>query len=103
LPVSIAQAALGTQVEITTLDGPREVDVAAGTQPGTLIRLRGLGVPSLRTTRRADLVVEVRVEVPTQLREEEAELLAEFAELRGETVSSAHAGLLARIRSAFKP
>ncbi|MDQ1454680.1 MAG: molecular chaperone DnaJ [Actinomycetota bacterium] len=103
LPISIAQAALGTQVEITTLDGPREIDVPAGTQPGTLIRLRGLGVPSLRTTRRADLVVEVRVAVPTQLREEEAELLAEFAELRGETVSSAHEGLLARIRSAFKP
>jgi molecular chaperone DnaJ len=103
LPVSIAQAALGTQLEVTTLDGPREVDVPAGTQPGTLIRLRGLGVPSLRTMRRADLVVEVRVDVPTRLRDEEAELLAQFAELRGETVSSVHEGLLARIRSAFKP
>ena len=103
LPVSIAQAALGTQVEVATLDGPREIDVPAGTQPGTLIRLRGLGVPSLRSTRRADLVVEVRVDVPTHLRDEEAELLAQFAELRGETVSSVHEGLLARIRSAFKP
>jgi molecular chaperone DnaJ len=103
LPVSIAQAALGAQLEVATLDGPREVDVPAGTQPGALIRLRGLGVPSLRTMRRADLVVEVRVDVPTRLRDEEAELLAQFAELRGETVSSVHEGLLARIRSAFKP
>ena len=103
LAVSIVQAALGTQVEISTLDGPHEVDVAAGTQPGALIRLRGLGVPSLRTTRRGDLVVEVRVDVPMRLTDEEAELLAQFAELRGEKVSSVHEGLLARIRSAFKP
>lgn len=102
LPVSIVQAALGTQLEIPTLDGPREVDVAAGTQPGAVIRLRGLGVPSLRTTRRGDLMVEVRVDVPMRLNDEEAELLAKFAELRGEKVSSVHEGLLARIRSAFK-
>jgi molecular chaperone DnaJ len=103
LPVSIVQAALGTQLEIATLDGPREIDVAAGTQPGARIRLRGLGVPSLRTTRRGDLVVEIRVDVPMRLTDEEAELLAQFAELRGEKVSSVHEGLLARIRSAFKP
>ncbi len=102
LPISIVQAALGTQIDITTLDGEREIDVAAGTQPGALIRLRGLGVPSLRTSRRADLVVEIRVEVPMRLNDQEAELLAQFAELRGEKVSSAHEGLLGRIRSAFK-
>ena len=61
LPVSIVQAALGTQVELETLDGPHELDVHAGTQPGARIRLRGLGVPSLRTGRRGDLVVEVDV------------------------------------------
>jgi molecular chaperone DnaJ len=103
LPISIVQAALGTQIEIATLDGAHEIDVAAGTQPGALIRLRGLGVPSLRTSRRGDLVVEIRVDVPMRLNDEEAELLAQFAELRGEKVSSVHEGLLARIRSAFKP
>ena len=103
LPVSIVQAALGTQVDLTTLDGVQEIDVPAGTQPGALVRLRGLGVPSLRTKRRGDLVVEVRVDVPTRLNDEEASLLAQFAELRGEKVSAAHEGLLARIRSAFKP
>ncbi|HEV7523801.1 MAG TPA: molecular chaperone DnaJ [Acidimicrobiia bacterium] len=103
LPISIVQAALGTQIEIPTLDGEREIDIAAGTQPGALIRLRGLGVPSLRTTRRGDLVVEVRVDVPMRLNEQEAELLVQFAELRGEKVSSVHEGLLGRIRSAFKP
>jgi molecular chaperone DnaJ len=102
LPISIVQAALGTQVEVQTLDGPQEVDVPGGTQPGALIRVRGLGVPSLRNTRRGDLVLEVRVEVPTRMKEEEAELLLRFAELRGEKVGSAHEGLLSRIRSAFK-
>jgi molecular chaperone DnaJ len=103
LPISIVQAALGTQIDIATLDGPREIDVAAGTQPGALIRLRGLGAPSLRTTRRGDFVVEIRVDVPMRLNDDEAVLLAQFAELRGEKVSSVHEGLLGRIRSAFKP
>jgi len=102
LPVSIAQAALGTSTELETLDGPRPIDVPAGTQHGALLRLRGLGVPSLRSGRRGDLVVEVRVEVPKQLSAEEAELLTQFAALRGETVSAPPDGFLSRLRSAFK-
>ena len=60
-----------------------------GTQHGAQIRLRGLGVPSLRNGRRGDLVCEIAVEVPRNLTEEEAELLAQFAALRGEDVESA--------------
>jgi molecular chaperone DnaJ len=103
LPVSIVQAALGTQAAVRTLDGDREVEIPAGTQPGTLIRMRGLGAPSLRSGRRGDLVIEVRVEVPTQLSPEETELLTQFAALRGEQVAPPADGLLSRIRSAFKP
>ena len=76
--------------------------VAAGTQPGARIRMKGLGVPSLRTGRRGDLVIEMQVQVPTKLAAEEAELLAQFAELRGEKVNPPADGLFTRIRSAFK-
>lgn len=102
LPISFAQAALGAHVEIETLDGEREIEIAAGTQPGAQIRLRGLGVPSLRTGRRGDLVCDVTVEVPTDLTAEEAELLAQFAAARGEKVNPPREGLFSRIRSAFQ-
>jgi len=103
LPVSIVQAALGAKVQMETFDGPREVDVQSGSQPGARIRLSGLGVPSLRTGRRGDLVLEVNVEVPTNLNPEQAELLAQLAALRGEEVTAPHEGLFSRIRSAFRP
>lgn len=103
LPVSIVQAALGATLEVETFDGPREVVVQSGTQPGARIRIHGLGVPSLRTGRRADLVVEVDVQVPTNLTPEQAELLVQLAALRGEEVTAPHEGLFSRIRSAFRP
>jgi len=102
LPISIAQATLGMQATIATLDGERELEIPSGTQHGAQLRLRGLGVPSLRTGRRGDLVAEVHVEVPTSLTTEQAELLAQFAAARGEQVTPPHEGLFARIKSAFK-
>jgi molecular chaperone DnaJ len=102
MPVSLVQAALGAQIELETLDGTRQIDVQAGTQPGARTRLQGLGVPSLRTGRRGDLIVEVDVQVPTNLTAEQAELLAQLAQLRGEQVNPPHDGLFSRIRSAFR-
>jgi molecular chaperone DnaJ len=99
--ISMVQAALGTTLSLETFDGPREVELPAGTQHGTQIRLRGIGVPSLRTGRRGDLVVEVAVEIPTRLSAEEAELLQQLAALRGETVQSPREGLFSRLRSQF--
>jgi molecular chaperone DnaJ len=100
--VSIAQATLGTQLEIDTLDGPQPLDIPAGTQPGAVQRIRGLGVPSLRSGRRGDLNIEVRVVVPTNLKNEEADLLAQFAQLRGEHIAPHRDGLFSRLRSSFK-
>ena len=102
IPISIVQAALGTTVELETLDGARELVIPAGIQHGAQLKLRGLGVPSLRSGRRGDLVAEVHVEVPTNLTAEQAELLVEFASSRGEHVTPPHEGLFSRIKSAFK-
>jgi len=102
VPVSIVQATLGTHVDLDTLDGEHPLEVPPGTQHGTQFRMKGLGVPSLRSGRRGDIVAEVQVDVPTRLSQEEADLLAQFAELRGEQVTAPHDGLFSRIRSAFK-
>ncbi len=101
-PVSIVQAALGTELTLETLDGDQVLEIQPGTQHGAQLRLRGLGVPSLRNGRRGDLVCEVAVEVPRNLTPEEAELLVQFAGLRGEDVGSGREGLFSRIRSAFQ-
>ena len=91
-PLSIVQASLGTVLTLETLDGEQELEIHAGTQHGAQLRLRGLGVPSLRNGRRGDLVCEIAVEAPRNLTTEEAELLAQFAALRGEDVQSGARG-----------
>ncbi len=102
LPVGFSQAALGAKLTLETLDDTREVEIEPGTQPGTVVRLRGLGVPRLGGRGRGDLLVTVTVEVPTNLDDEEAELLRRLAELRGEELREADEGLFQRVRSAFK-
>lgn len=101
LPISIAQATLGTKVVLPTLDGDEELPVPAGTQPGHAFVLRGRGVPRLQGRGRGDLRAITKVEVPTKLSSEEAELLRQFAERRGETVGDGGGGLFSKIKSAF--
>jgi molecular chaperone DnaJ len=88
--LSIAQAALGTKLHVPTVDGEAaEVDIKAGTQPGTEIRLRGRGVPHLRRpSTRGDLHIIANVIVPTKLSKHQRELLEAFAKESGDTVSS---------------
>ncbi len=102
LPVSIAQASLGTKFLLPTLEGgDEEIVVPAGTQPGREFVLRQRGVPRLQGRGRGDLRVRVDVQVPTKLSEYEAELLKKFAESRGEELHH-ETGLFARIKSAFQ-
>ncbi len=92
--LSIAQAALGTKIKVPTVDGEdAEVEIKAGTQPGTEIRLRGRGAPHLRRQSvRGDLHVIANVVVPTKLSKRQRELLEEYAAEGGETVHP-HGGL----------
>ncbi len=86
VPVSFPDAALGTQVEAPTLDGPVRLRVPAGTQPGAQFRVKGKGVPR-RAGRTGDLIVTVDVAVPTKLSRKAKKALAEFASLSGDDVS----------------
>lgn len=100
--VSVAQAALGTTLLIDTFDGPREVDIERGTQYGTVTTLRGSGVPHLRGRGRGDLHVQIVVDIPEDLTDDQEDLIRRLAEARGEDVSPAAEGFLSRIRSAFR-
>ncbi len=100
--VGIAQAALGTRIIVPTVEGEEEVEVKAGTQPGTEIRLRGQGVPHLRRSgSRGDLHVIVDVDVPTRLSKAEREALHAYAEAAGEIVTEGGGGIIDRVRDAL--
>jgi len=85
--VSIAGAALGTTIKVPTVEGEEEVEIKAGTQPDTEIRLRGRGVPHLRRNARGDLHVLVDVVVPSKLSKRQRELLEAYAQEAGERVN----------------
>ncbi len=103
LRISMTQAALGATATVESLEGPEVLEIPPGTQPGRVFKLRGRGVPSLQTGRRGDLLVEAVVEIPDRLSREEAEVLRQFAQLRGEEQDPARQdGLFSRIRSALQ-
>jgi molecular chaperone DnaJ len=97
------QAALGARVTVPTLDGEEEVDIAAGTQPGSVITLRGKGMPSLRRGRRGDQRVVVNVMIPRNLNSEQRDLLERFSATLGEDNlhDNGHESLFARVRRAL--
>jgi DnaJ-class molecular chaperone len=76
--ITFSQAALGTQVEVPTIDGPLMIRIQPGTQPGTLIRLRGKGVPHVRGAGRGDAYIKVAIKIPTHLTRRQREILEEL-------------------------
>ena len=83
-PISFAQAALGAEIEVPTLDGNVKMTVPEGTQPGATFRLRGKGIPYLRGSGRGDQLVTVDVVVPKNLTGSQKELLRQYAASTGE-------------------
>lgn len=85
VPVSMARAALGGEVEVPTIDGGRSrVKVPAGSQSGRQMRLRGKGMPALRGGGQGDMLIELAVETPVNLTQRQKELLQEFEKLSAE-------------------
>jgi len=81
VPISFAQAALGTEVEVPTLEGRTKLHIPRGTQSGRAFRLPGLGLPSLSGRTRGSQIVRVVLEVPRTLSDEQEDLLRKFAEM----------------------
>ncbi|MGE0599359.1 MAG: molecular chaperone DnaJ [Dehalococcoidia bacterium] len=102
LPVNLAQASLGAELSIPTLDGDMELEIPAGTQSGEDFVIRGKGVPHLRSAGRGDMVVRVTVVVPETLTDRQRELLEELASTMGTpTLPKHHKGFFERIRDAM--
>jgi molecular chaperone DnaJ len=78
IPISFAQAALGTEIRVPTMDGEHALKVPEGTQSGTTMRIRGKGVPVLNGHGKGDLFVEVRLQTPNKLNKRQRELLNEL-------------------------
>ena len=84
-PISIADAALGTSIEIPTIDGGKaKIKIPSGTQSGKQFRLKGKGMPYMRGSGTGDLYVQVNTEVPVSLNKEQKELLEKFREIENE-------------------
>lgn len=106
LEVPMTAAALGTVLTVDTFDGPHDVEVRPGTHAGSTVRLKGLGVGRLQRPGRGDLHVHLDVVTPTDLTDEQAELMRKLAELRGEEAPEARlaplgGGVFSRLRDAF--
>jgi molecular chaperone DnaJ len=102
LPVNIAQAALGMQLKVPTLDGPHNLKIPPGTQNGRVFVLKGKGVPHLRGQGRGDELVRVRVVVPTKLTPEQKRLLKDLDDtLETPSDSEDDKGLLGKIKDAL--
>jgi len=101
LNINIAQAALGADVEIPTVDGPTKLVIPAGTQPGKVFTLRGKGSPILRSNARGDQKVIVNVEIPTRLTDEQRQHLQALAASMGTEVKPQEKGFLDALKEVF--
>ncbi len=101
VPISFPQAAMGAEIEVPTLEGKHKLKVPHGTQSGHVFRLRGKGVPGLRSGVRGDQLVRVLVETPRKLTTRQRELLEEFARESGADVSPLTKGFFDKVREMF--
>jgi molecular chaperone DnaJ len=94
LDINIAQAVLGADVEVPTVNGKETLKIPAGTQPGKIFTLKARGVPHIRKSGRGDQLVIVNVEIPTRLSKEQKDLFEKLAATLGTTVSPKEKGFL---------
>lgn len=101
LDINIAQATLGAEVEVPTVDGPAILSIPAGIQPGKVLRMRSKGVPYLRSDKRGDQLVIINIEIPKRLSTEQRELMEKMAESLGTEVKPQERSLLDQVRDFF--
>ena len=98
LSINVAQAALGADIEVPTVEGPSHLTIPAGTQPGRIFTIKGRGVPSLRNSGRGDQLVVVNIEVPTRLTADQRKLLEQLALTLGSEVRPQERSFLDKLK-----
>lgn len=103
VPLSFPQAALGAELEVPTVDGRVTMKVPPGTQPGGTMRLRGKGIPKVRSDARGDQFVHFVLEVPKKLTDRQRELIVELSESMGDDADThpAHRGFWDKVKELF--
>ena len=87
VPISFTQAALGATIDVPSLNGSKQLKIPPGTQYGSIFRIKGQGLPDIRTRRTGDQLVQITIETPAKLNAKQRELLREFAKTENKTVS----------------
>jgi molecular chaperone DnaJ len=98
LSINVAQAALGADIEVPTIDGKQRLTIPAGTQPGRIFNLKGKGVPHLRGGGRGDQMVVVNIEIPSRLSAEQRKLFEQLALTLGSEVSPQERSFLDKLK-----
>jgi len=101
VPISFIQATLGDEIEVPTLDGKAKMKIPAGTQPGTMFRLKGLGIKSLRGFGVGDQKVRVDVKIPKSLSKTQKQLLRNYAKESADDIQ-ANKGFFSKLKEAFE-
>src|SRR5262249_33069317 len=101
VPITYSQAALGTTLEVPTLEGRGEVEIPGGTQSGQVFRMNGKGMPDPRRRGLGDLLVQVVIEVPKKLSKEEQSLLRQLAELEDKQVAPERKSFFTKLKEYF--
>lgn len=102
IPISFAQAALGAEIEIPTIDGKMTYTIPEGTQTNTVFKIRGKGIKHLRSSTRGDQYIRVNVEVPVKLSQRQKELLRQFAEVSGDEGLEQKKGFFNKMKDLFR-
>jgi molecular chaperone DnaJ len=101
VPISFTQAALGTTITVPSLNGTKSLKIPAGTQYGNIFRIKGQGLPDIRTGRTGDQLVQITIETPTKLNAKQQELLREFAKTENKTVSPKSTSFFEKLKKHF--
>jgi molecular chaperone DnaJ len=101
VPISFTQAALGTTIDVPSLDGARGLKIPPGTQYGSVFRIKGQGLPDIRTGRTGDELVQIAIETPKKLNAKQQELLREFAKTENKTVSPQSTRFFEKLKKYF--
>lgn len=102
VPITFVQASLGDTIEVPTLDGKVEMKIPAGIQSGTIMRLKGKGIPFLRGAGRGDQHVRIKVLTPQKLTDRQKELLREFAGIKNDKANPEQESFFKTLKNLFK-
>jgi molecular chaperone DnaJ len=101
VPISFTQAALGGKIEVPTLKGREEIELPGGTQHGEVFKLKGKGLPDVRSQRIGDELVQIFIEIPKKLNDRQKQILKEFAATEDGTLMPHKKGFMDKLKQVF--